>query len=199
VEVDSSVNWKAHVDKISIKVSKFTYALCQLKKCTYLTAALSAFYAYAHSWLSYGIILWGNSTNVTSLFRLQKKCIRILANINDRESCRPYFKNMKILTVTSLYIFELCKLVKNQKHFFERTRDNCPRNQNLRKRNKLVTTFTNLKIVNSGPYHMAVKVYNHIPLVLKNIEKQSLFSNKLKQLLVENPFYNVEEFLSYKF
>jgi len=34
------------------------------------------YYAYIHSILSYGIIIWGRSSNVNTLFILQKKIIK---------------------------------------------------------------------------------------------------------------------------
>lgn len=101
IEIDTNVNWKPHIEKVGKKLSKFTYALFELKKCTDLKTATSAYYAYAYAWLSYGIILWGNSTEVNQLFVLQKRCVRTLVNITDTESCRPHFIKQKILTLTS--------------------------------------------------------------------------------------------------
>ncbi|KAG6449746.1 hypothetical protein O3G_MSEX006201 [Manduca sexta] len=68
LDIDSHINWKQHIQKIS----KFTYALYEIKKTTDVKTALSSYYAYAYSWLSYGVILWGNSTDAQILFTLQK-------------------------------------------------------------------------------------------------------------------------------
>lgn len=65
------------------------------------------YYAYAHSILQYGILVWGNSTEASKLFTLQKKCIRNTANIGPMESCKAYFTKYS-LTLTSLYIMETC-------------------------------------------------------------------------------------------
>jgi hypothetical protein len=176
IEVDSELNWKKHVAKISGKLSQFTYALYQLKSCTNLKTAISAYYAYGHARLNYGIILWGNSTHVSNLFILQKKCIRILVNIKQTESCRCHFTHLKILTLTSMYIYEICKFVRNNKTILEQNRDNCSTvYHNLRSRNKLTNSLSKMQIVRAGTHHMAVNIYNGVPLNIRKIEKFTMF------------------------
>lgn len=197
IELDSEINWKAHVIKISGKLSQFTYALYELKRSTDLKTATSAYYAYAHAWLSYGIVIWGNSPHASKLFILQKKCVRILLNISQLESCRSHFVNLKILTLTSIYIFELCKFVRNNKALFDQTQENSTQcRHNLRNRNKLTSTFTTLQIVRSGTHHMAVKVYNSVPKNIKEIEKNKVFFKKLKDFLIAKSYYTLKEYFS---
>jgi hypothetical protein len=52
------------VVKGDYRINRFTYALLELKLNTDQKTVITAYYAYAHSWLSYGIILWGNSTSM---------------------------------------------------------------------------------------------------------------------------------------
>jgi hypothetical protein len=104
IDLDTHLNWKQHLQKISNKMSSFIYALYHLKRVTDFKSALAAYYAYAHSVLSYGIVLWGNSCDLNKLFIIQKKCVRILTNIDQMESCRPHFIKHKILTLVSIYI-----------------------------------------------------------------------------------------------
>lgn len=47
VNIDSNLTWKHHTSIITTKISKFTYALYELKKATDLKTATSAYYAYA--------------------------------------------------------------------------------------------------------------------------------------------------------
>ncbi|XP_052750401.1 uncharacterized protein LOC128200581 [Galleria mellonella] len=58
VNVDSNINWKAHVQSVATKLSRFTYALHQLKISSDTKTAMCAYYAYAHSLLQYGILMW---------------------------------------------------------------------------------------------------------------------------------------------
>ncbi|KAI5637665.1 hypothetical protein NE865_09648 [Phthorimaea operculella] len=192
LEIDTYINWKPHIQKIASKLSRFTYALSELKKTTNQTTATSAYYAYANSWLSYGIILWGNSTDVKDLFKLQKRCIRIITNISQDESCRPHFRQQNILTLTSMYIFETAKFVRKHKYIFPNDKD--PPNSRLRPRNKMAIPFSRMKMFCSGPYTMGIKIYNNIPSMIKSEEKDTVFNSRLKTYLIQKSFYTLQEY-----
>lgn len=71
--IDTHLNWKTHVEKIRKKMSSFSFALHEIKKTTNVRTAIVTYYAYAYSWLSYGIILWGNSTDIHSFCSSYRK------------------------------------------------------------------------------------------------------------------------------
>lgn len=194
ISIDSALNWKDHIKKINNKLSSFTYALYNLKKCTDIKIATSAYYAYAHAWLQYGIVLWGNSTNIIHVFRLQKRCIRILVNIDPMVSCKPYFKKLKILTLVSMYILEVCLFVKNNYSLFPQY----SRSQNLRPRNKLAIPNSALKIIHSSPYGMSIKIYNKIPNNIKDIDNYKIFKNTIKLYLTRKAYYTLDDFFNDK-
>lgn len=166
VTIDTNLNWKTHVKNIRSKLSRFAYALREIKKTTDFHTALTTYYAYAYAWLSYGIILWGNSTDTPSLFTLQKKLIRILTNIDQMDSCQPYFKKHQILTLPCIYILEICKFVRNNLTFFTKRGDKHT-NRSLRHRNRLMLPTSNMTLHSNSPYVMSIKIYNKIPETLK--------------------------------
>jgi hypothetical protein len=193
--IDENLNWKAHIEKTSAKLSRFAYALKQILLNTNLKTAVSAYHAFAQSWLQYGIILWGNSVNINDLFILQKRCIRVLAKITTEESCRPHFAKLNILTLTSLYILETCKFVRKYENLFKNQNPK-PQLHNLRNRNKLVQAIpANLQMFSKGPYSMSIRIYNQIPQYIKNETKYNNFVNKLKCYLITECPYNVREFM----
>ena len=59
---------------------------------------------YAHSIISYGIILWGNSSHSEEIFKVQKRIIRIIMNLSKNVSCQQPFKELNMLPVLSQYI-----------------------------------------------------------------------------------------------
>lgn len=119
IEMDANISWKPHIHKLTKQISSLIYALIQLKKSTDFQSALTAYYTYIYSRLSYGIILWGNSSIIQDLFVLQKRCIRILFNISDQTiSCKPYFIEYNILTLTSIYILECYKFVRKNPNLY---------------------------------------------------------------------------------
>lgn len=106
-----------------------------------------------------GAILWGNSTDV-DLLVLQKKCIRILTNIEPRESCRQHFTRQKNLTLPNIYIYELCKFIRKN-HNLYRTKNEIPRRYQSRRPNDIIQIASKLQLHSSGPYPMFVKVYKN--------------------------------------
>lgn len=195
IEIDSTLTWKKHVQTLARKLSSFIYALRNLKRVTDFKTSLSAYYAYAHSIISYGIILWGNCTDIGDIFILQKKCIRILTNINQMQSCKPLFIQHGILTLTSIYILEACKFVRKHKTLYTFLTTLKRKNRNLR---KLETTFTNLKLVDTSPHYMTIKLYNNLPLKIRDIAKDTDFEKTLKHILIKKCYYSIIEYISDK-
>lgn len=195
--IDTNINWKSHVLKLNSKISKFAFALREIKKTTNLQTAIVTYYAYAHAWFTYGIILWGNSTDAPSVFILQKRLIRIITNIEQTDSCKPYFKEHKILTLIGIYILELCKLVRKYPDTYK-TRGDIQTSHSLRHKNRLNLPQSHLKMHSSSPYSMSIKIYNKLPEYLKQIEKTNIFINKVKQFLINKSYYSLDEFLNDK-
>jgi hypothetical protein len=55
--------------------------------------------------ISYGLVFWGNSYHSNTVFKLQKRIIRIMAEIRDRVMQR-IFQEIKNITITvSIYIY----------------------------------------------------------------------------------------------
>jgi len=68
--------------------------------------------------MSYGVMFWGNSSHSSVIFKMQKRVIRIIMGYSYRESCRELLKELKILTLSSQYIFSLLFFVVSNIHYF---------------------------------------------------------------------------------
>jgi hypothetical protein len=61
-------------------------------------------------YIKYGILFWeGGLKDTDIVFKVQKKCLRVIKGVNNRVSCRRMLGEFKILTVTSLYTFEILR------------------------------------------------------------------------------------------
>lgn len=194
IVIDKHINWKPHIKNIRSKICKFVYALREIKKTTDLKTAIVTYYAYAFNWLSYGVLLWGNSTEAQSLFILQKKLIRILANIKQTVSCKPHFREYSILTLPCIYILEACKFVRKYPEFYTK-RGKVLKNYSIRFRNKLMLPPSKLKLHSSGALVMSIKIYNKLSEQMREEEKDTVFINNLKKLLIQKAYYSVKEYL----
>ena len=116
VHLDSKLNWNAHTVQLCKKLSRVIFLLRKLKTCTSKKILITAYYAFFHTHLMYGIMLWGNSTGAKTVFKWQKKVLRVITGMSERESCRHTFKDLKIMTVPSLYILNCLLYVKENYH-----------------------------------------------------------------------------------
>jgi len=107
IQIDTNLNWKNHIEQIIPKLSVACYMVRQMYHICYNDTLRSICFAYFHSIVSYGIILWGNSSDSRKIFTLQKRIIRIMKGAHPRTSCRKLLKKLEIPTAPSQYIYSL--------------------------------------------------------------------------------------------
>ena len=194
LQIDSNFTWDQHVDYICNKISSSIFLLRQLSKFCTLDVLKKAYYGLVYSHLNYGISIWGNcsKSRIMRIFILQKSAIRILAKLSNRETCRNAFKELNILTLPSMYIYQTilfcldkCPLIKGcDIHKYNTRTNNLIRNNQHR-----------LEIYNKLPSQAGVKLYNNLPESIKNSKSFKQLKFDLKEYLVSKVYYSVEEFM----
>jgi len=126
------------------------YAIRAIKPFISLDVSKMIYYSYVHSVISYGIIifLWGeggNSHLSGSIFKIQKRIIRIITNAGRRDSCRQLYKQLQLLPLPSQYIFPLLVFVNENRSLFLSNSEN--HNKNIRFNHNLHLPSTNLTLV----------------------------------------------------
>jgi hypothetical protein len=145
--------------------------------------------------MSYGIMFWGNSSNSTIIFKMQKKAIRIMEGCGYRVSCRDLFKKFQILPLTSQYILSLLLFIVENKNIFLSNNEN--HNLDTRQKNNLHLPQANLTIYQKGAYYSGIKIYNKLPLEVKSVAgNQKKFKSTLKKFLYTYSFYTMEEYFN---
>jgi hypothetical protein len=119
-----------------------------------------------------------------------------MMGINHRNSCRPAFKQLNILTLASQYILSLMTFVKNNLELFT---FNCTvHNKLTRNRGSLHVLQSHLSIRQKGIHCMSVKICNSLPKFLVDLlEDETMFVKRLKEILIHDVFYSVDGFLNY--
>jgi hypothetical protein len=194
VTMNNTLSWNNHIDLLMKKLSKACYIIGNAK--TYMSASSlkAIYYAFFHSVMSYGIIFWRNSTQNSVIFRIQKKAIRIMEGCGNRVSRRNLFKNLQMVPFTSQYMLSLLMFVV-QNIFFLTNKGN--HNLDTTQRNILYLPQANLTIHQKGAYYSGTKIFNNLPLEIKNVARnQKKFKIALKRFLYTYSFYIMEEYLS---
>ena len=151
------------------------------------------YFSYFHSIMSYGIIFWGNSHHRINIFKIKKRIIRIMTNSGRNDTCCPLFKQFRILPLPSQYLFSLLVFVVNNKKLF--LPNSSIHNVNTHNNDNMHLPSTSLTLVQKGVAHSGCKIYNHLPLQIKNISHNvTLFKSTLKKLFFQHVFYSIDEY-----
>jgi hypothetical protein len=143
--------------------------------------------------LTYGILFWGTSPVSKDIFKIQKMAIRIIANKGHRDSCKPLFKQFKILTLPSDYIYSILVFVLENRDLFVSNRD--AHGLNTRNDYNLHLFSIHLTVVQRGVTYSGCKIFNSLPLfITENSENIRYFKKILKSYLLSQSFYSMEEF-----
>ena len=164
VTIDHKLTWEVHVDALSKKLSRCLYSLRTLKKNVSQDVLLTTYHAYFSSLMTYGIMFWGNSSAAIKIFRLQKQAVRLLSDchsLSKRVSCRTRFRQLNILTLPCVYIYEQVMFIYKNQHL---VRPNCDfHDHNTRQRNALRNNRVFTSVGEKSSLHLAIKLYNRLP------------------------------------
>uniref|UniRef100_A0A1B6JBR8 Uncharacterized protein n=1 Tax=Homalodisca liturata TaxID=320908 RepID=A0A1B6JBR8_9HEMI len=100
---------------------------------------------------------------------LQKQAIRVMAGIAPRDGCREAYKDLKILTVTALYILEVIL----HAHSLNLTRNN-RHGRETRHGHNFNLTAHRTALFAKKPSYAGPKLFNALPTQLKQLEKSNL-------------------------
>jgi hypothetical protein len=107
---------------------------------------------------------------------MQKRIIRIMVGIRNRDSCREYFKRLKILPLQSQYLLSLLLFVADNGDYFRFNTEI----HSFTTKNKLnlYPPLSKLTVFQMGPYYSGIKAFNNLPSYVKNLLRLRNNSNK---------------------
>ena len=193
--LDTTLNWKHHINELIPRLNRACYAIRAIKPFMPLDVLKSTYFSYAHSIMTYGLIFWGNSTDSDDVFKIQKRIIRVITNSTKNASCRELFKILNILPLQSQYIYSiLLFLTKHRDRFLPTSHIHAI---STRQNNNLYVPPAKLTLYQKGVYYSGIKIYNHLPTSIKNLlDDKNKFRNALKNFLLHNSFYSLEEYFN---
>jgi len=181
------------VHKILMKINSGIYALSKMSFYCNLQTLKNIYFAYVHSHISFCIGLYGSTTivNMNNILKQQKKAIRIMLKLDNDESSKPHFKDLKILTVYGQYIYETILIAKNE--IYNTNTSIAVHTYNTRNRNN-ITQAHRLKFFEKKPSYMGNKFLKNIPKNISDIKNPLKFKKSLKEYLTKLAIYSFEEF-----
>lgn len=192
VVLDSKLTWDKHTELVCNNVSRNVFLLRNLVKCVSQATLLVAYHALIHSKLTYAILVWGHSTHSASVFFVQRKAVRIIADLAYSDDCKEAFKKLNILTVPCAYILQCLLYIKE--HAGNYTTFENIHSYSTRNKNNLNTEFLRLTKTRNGTSYYAIKFFNVLPNAVQELEIRR-FKTVMKSFLLTNAFYTFNEFM----
>ncbi len=192
--VDSNLNWNDHVKSILKKISSGLYAVKRMSTLCNIDILRQIYFAHIQSHISYGICVYGatKKSNLDEILIVQKKAIRIMLRLDLQASVKEHFKELKILTVYGLYIFDTIMYVVNHE---VNSKSSLIHKYKTRNKNKLITYHHRLKMFEKKTTFVGNKFFNYLPIKIKdeqhNIQK---FKKVLNEFLTNLALYSIDEF-----
>ena len=99
VIIDEKLTWVPHIDYTCKKVSKSIGILSKLKNYLNPKCLRNMYYSFVYPYFQYCNEVWGNaySTHLNRLTLLQKRAIRMIANVDRYHHTDPLFSKFKIM------------------------------------------------------------------------------------------------------
>ena len=194
---DHKLDWKAHIEHISNKISRSCGALAKLRHCVDTKTLVNVYHALVNSYVRYGIIAWGSASNsaLKPLQTLINKAIRIITfapfgNID----LNPAYKQLNLLTIVKTYRLEIAKFTYKLKNnllpttlgnFFQFSSDQQTHNHFVRNRSRPVRFLSKCKTGEKTIQFNSFQLWKEIPLNIKSSLSYNIFKKSYKNYLLE--------------
>ena len=111
--IDQKLNYKSHVEKIAKQMSKFCGVLYEARYYLTKNQLLLFYESYAKSLITYGLIVYGCTTNrnLNDIFNSQKRIFRAIFFKRKFDSVQSIMSKFKLFNIFELYISEIFREV----------------------------------------------------------------------------------------
>ena len=192
--IDHKLTWETHCSKITAKLYSIRYLFRSLKQAVSLTTLGLLYYGHVHSRLAYGIICWGSCAHLNDVLLAQKSIVREMVSAGGRESCRPIFRQLGILTAPAVYIFFSCLYVRRNIERYPT--HSSVHDHNTRNCTSLYLPYARTATLSNSPLVAPLRLYNGLPQRIIACPSVATFKRSLRSFLVASAYYSVEEYLS---
>ena len=189
--MDEQLNWKYHITYIANKISKVIGILKKVRQSVNSNVLLSLYYALVHPYYTYCNVTWASNykSNLDSLVKLQKKILRIMSFSVFDAHTDPLFQRYGIMKfdiinnyLTCIFMFKIMNGM-----FPTIFRNIFVLNSNIhsystRQRHNLFTFACGSVFTSFSIRHHGTKMWNQLPLNLRQIMSFPLFKQKLRKL-----------------
>ena len=192
VEIDEKLKFNFHIDNICTKISKNIGVLYKLKNIIPLQSRISIYYAFVHPYLNYCQLIFGSTHDcyLNRIETLQKRCVRVVADVEYLAHTNPLFFKFQILKFKDLYKYNACTYMFKNLEKFENLL--VSHSHNTRSHGNYVATFQRLDLTQrQSIMYQCPTIWNNLPDTVRSVNSLDQFKQKCKQYLIS--LYNPSE------
>lgn len=191
--LDCDLTWQKQVEGVARKLNSSYYAIASLKGKLDSDTLLNIYYGIFYSHISYSIAVWGTSVNAHRIFVLQKRVIRLIFNLDFRQSCVSVFKKRKILTMPCVYLYKtLSYIYVNRSRFITQE---AIHSYNTRHNSDICVSQHAHSYYKKSPIFSGISLFNKLPANIKKSSNFCQFKVQLKAFLTQHAFYSIHEYV----
>lgn len=126
VVFQENLSWDDHINYIISKLSSIVGIVYRNKHILPLRTKLILYNSLFYSHLNYGHLIWGTTTytNLQKIYKLQKKILRSICNVDIEYPVSDIFGQLGIIKVFDLYKYRLCAKYITEKNLPQRHLEN---------------------------------------------------------------------------
>ena len=195
--IDSNLKWQEHIDYVYNKLIKFVSIFYKLRTKLSQEVLRMIYFAFVHTHLLYGIEVYANTNtnHLSKLIKLNNKLLRILQykslKTHTVELYHTYFTlpvqllhNYQILIFMHNYVYHRSKLPTVFSGYLGENRS--IHHHNTRQKDNFHTHIVNSEIGKRAIKYKGSKLWNNLPVEIKNIHSSQSFKYKLKKHLLQS-------------
>ena len=201
--IDQNLSWKVHIDNIVTKASKLIGLIAKLRHIVPFHTLLTIYRSLILPFFTYGITVWGQACEsyLNKILTLQKRVIRLVYFADKKTHAAPLFVSAQILPLHFLYHRSLAILMHdisthsappNLLNLFQKVSSIHTYKTRSSTSKNFYTNKPNLKIQQKSFSSHGAKLWNGLPMHLRDLPKKTFKSNLtslLFQILEEQDSY----------
>ena len=186
VYIDNKLQWNTHINNIKLRLSKGVSMLAKIRHYVPKTVLRSLYFTFVNAHIDYNLLNWGIAplANIEIINRKTRKAIRLISFKPYHEEPIPLFKQHSILPLEETFLLKQAKFMWKMQN--ELIPPSLTRNFNSNSRNQLTISHNRLDHSAKHITYAGPRLWNAIPVDIRNKLTPKSFSNSMKKFLIDN-------------
>lgn len=197
VTVDRHMRWDKQINNITNKLRYLLPIFKYLKNFCDIDQLKILYFGLVQCHLSYGILAWGGVTNnyLKKLETVQKRIIKVIYNKTQLYPSNELYRDTKLFDLRQLFCQSILVNQQKQKSCLKKI---AHKYETRHKKYNIKTPISHKTIGQRGYTYLSPRIYNCIPMELKELNSINLFKNRIKKWIQDRPREYIHQLIDIK-